>query len=65
MTVYIGHIAVDTDSILTASRVAIRATQKDAMRGTVTVGGKRYRWSTIQQYEYHDGFTAKRRCRHA
>ncbi len=56
MVTYIGSVAVDTTNLATAAQVAAKAIKKDAVRGTITVGGKRYRWSTIQQYEYHGGF---------
>lgn len=57
MAIYIGAIAVETTSILTAAKIAAKAAHKNAVRGTVTVDGKRHRWSTIQQYEYHNGFS--------
>lgn len=54
--VYIGAVAVETTSILTASKVAAAAAKKNATHGTIEVGGKPYRWATIQQYEQHQGF---------
>lgn len=56
--VYVGAVAVETKSLIVASKVAAKAATKDAVRGIITVAGKKYRWSTIQQYEYHGGFTA-------
>lgn len=58
--IYIGAVAVETDSVLTAAKVAAKATETDTVRGTITVAGKKHRWSTIQQYEQHGGFTRKR-----
>ena len=57
--VLIGNLAVETNSIRTASKVAVKAAKQDSVRGTIAVDGKRYRWSTIQQYEYHGGFTER------
>ena len=55
---YIGSVAVETQNILVAAKVAAKASRADAVRGSVKVDGKPYRWSTIQQYEHHEGFTA-------
>jgi hypothetical protein len=60
MATYIGSLVVDTTNIATAAQVAAKALNKDAVRGAITVDGKRYRWSTIQQYEYHDGFEQRK-----
>lgn len=56
--VYIESIAVDTTSIMIAMKVAVRVeeAESDAVRGTVTLDGQDYRWSTIQQFEQHGGF---------
>lgn len=58
--VYAGFIAVETDSILIAAKVAGRVAGKNAVRGRVSIAGKKYRWSTIQQFAQHGGFSADR-----
>lgn len=55
--IYIGSIVVETESLLIASKVASEIANSNAVRGTVPIDGKEYRWSTIQQYEYHEGLT--------
>ena len=57
--VYIGSIAVETDSIRVAAKVVVSVGDADAVRGSVTLDGQRYRWSTIQQFEQHGGFGAE------
>lgn len=60
MATYIGSIVVDTTNIATAAKVAARASKKDAVRGTITVGGNRYCWIVDQRYEHHDGFEQRK-----
>ena len=61
MVTFIAQFAVETDSILTANKVALKALKKDAVRGSVTVSGQKVRWSTLQQYNYHNGFTRRKK----
>lgn len=53
----IGSVVVETSNILTASKVALKAARKAAVRGSIKIGGRYYRWSTLQQFEQHNGFT--------
>ena len=57
--VYIGSIAVETDSIRIAAKVAVSVGEADAVRGVAVLDGHRYRWSTIQQCEQRGGFGAE------
>lgn len=57
--VYVGTLAVETDSLLIASKVAVSVGEADAVRGVVVLDGQRYRWSTIQQFEQYGGFGAE------
>ena len=56
----IANLVIETDSLLTASMLIKRIIKKDAVRGTIQYHGKKIRWSTLQQYDYHNGFTAKK-----
>lgn len=56
--IYAGAVVVETESVSVAATVAAEAGRADAVRGAVVVGGRSYRWSTIQQYERHGGFVA-------
>ncbi|MBR9882305.1 MAG: hypothetical protein GYB21_01005 [Oceanospirillales bacterium] len=60
MATAVGNVVVDTDNLRIASKVAVKAQKKDAVRGVIQVDGQRYRWSTLQQYQFHGGFTAKK-----
>ena len=57
--VYIGSVAVDTESIGIAAKVAAQVAGARAVRGSVVIDGRRYRWSTIQLFELHGGFGAE------
>ena len=61
MPIAIGNIVVDTDNIKTAMKVAYKAQGKDAVRGQIQIKGERIRWTSLQQYEYHGGFTNRTR----
>ena len=56
-TTAIGNIVVETDSLLIANDVALHALKQDTVRGQFTIKNTSYRWSTLQQYNYHKGFT--------
>ena len=57
--VYTGSVAVETDSIRIAIKVAASAEGAGGVRGSVVIDGHRYRWSTIQLFELHGGFGAE------
>ena len=60
----VGAIVVETDDAIIAIKVVGKImregpTDEVGVRGVVVIEGKTYRWSTLQQYEYHDGFVRK------
>jgi hypothetical protein len=58
--IYIGALAVETDNFLIASNIALKALESNQVRGKSFYKGKSYRWSTIQQYEHHQGFEVQK-----
>lgn len=62
MTVHVGVIVVDTESISVAAKVAVRLEKRrpDTDRGTVQVNGKRYRWKTRLAFDRDGGFGRRR-----
>lgn len=53
----IGNLVIETASLIEAIHIAKGIKFNDAVRGTTRYHGKPIRWSTLQQYEYHQGFT--------
>lgn len=58
----LGNIVIEANcgGLIGANDVARKALKKDAVRGVIQHNGNRVHWSTLQQFEYHGGFTAKR-----
>lgn len=55
--IFIGNVVVETDSLLVATDVAMEAIKKKAVNGVITINGDSYRWSSLQQFNQHNGFT--------